>query len=335
MDLAPGAGAREPDQLVEVLRVAVGLGRERRGAGRAGVRRAREQLARERGRVVGRQRLEHDRGRAHRERRQPVGPGPRVEAPDQDQQERRRIGRAHQRGQQQRRVVVGPLDVVDREDQRPALAERVDQLAQHREHARAQHLRIDDIDHRRRGQHRHPPQHREHAREQLDPRRHQRRGLDLGHLPQVARERVDEPVAGVERHRLALVAARLQHERPRLDRGDLVDRAPDERGLADARLAHDCARSPPRRGARAPPRPRRLASPRRGGPRTPAAGSTTPTARRPRRPGVATAMGLDRRRCAARDRRRAARDTAGRAPAGRPARSCAAPRSGRRAAWRG
>ena len=171
-----------------------------------------------------------------------------------DDQQARRVRPAQELGQQRERVGVGPLQVVDDGHDGPLLTEAAQELAQGREH-RGPHLaRVHALGHVRGVRERvDPSEHGE--RVQQDGRARRQQGLDEGRvaLAQDARQRVDDPVDGLERHGLALVAAPREPERRRALR---LEERPHEGRFADAGLAaHD---ERPRAAARADLGQRRL-----------------------------------------------------------------------------
>ncbi len=146
--LAVGAIAGVPRQLLDQERVALGLGHDPRGvAGRVGAAAEVDERQVERVAVEHRPDLDVlglDRGQRDllvelaQERVRVAA----LAAERDDQQERGRVGRAHQRREQRHAVGIAPLQVVDREHQRLAIGDAREQLAQRRERAPPQLHRI-------------------------------------------------------------------------------------------------------------------------------------------------------------------------------------------------
>ena len=197
-----------------------------------------EQRARERPRVVHRERP--DREIAHLGRNRPAGAhleheGARgrllVAVGHHDEQRRRERG-AHGLEQQVDAVGVAPLHVVDPEDQRPAARQLGEHPPQRGERVAPHVLRVGGRGLHGGGDGRHAPQHREQTREGPDVGRHRDGAVVVGEPHQVPAQRVDDAVEGLVGHRLALVGAAAQ--------GDGLA-APDqavEELLDERRLAH-------------------------------------------------------------------------------------------------
>ena len=216
IELELGAQLRPEHELDQPKGAALGPPREDLGAG--GVRGLTEQRQRQRHGLgvreraklelaqlttgKGRRIVELAQGRAQLE----------LVAKGEHQQQRRGLGRTQERGEQAHAVDVGPLKVIDADDQRLAITQTHDQLAQTRQ-TQAPPLRG-----RERGLRRaHPLPHVGEHGEELDRRARvaglEARGLDRRQAAQVDGERVDDGVEALVGHRLALEAAPRQDQR--------------------------------------------------------------------------------------------------------------------------
>ena len=162
------------------------------------------------------------------------GLGPRHRPQRRQDQHGRRVGRCHQGANQVEAVGVGPLQVVDGDYERHPHSEAVEELAQRLEdpYAQLMGIRGGAARTRRPGEFFHTPQHRKHPG--------QERGLEGEHsidgaglAAQIARQRVDDPVHGLEGDGLTLVAAPRQHHYL----GELAPHALDE-GVDQGALAN-------------------------------------------------------------------------------------------------
>ena len=158
-----------------------------------------------------------------------------------DEEQRRRVGRSHDLGEQREAVSVRPLQIVDDQHQRPAVAQSCEQLAQLHEDAAAAFLRIADVVGRlwRASEGFHVEQHGEGLRDQRGHPRQDRRRVDRGELAKAAAERVDDLVERLVGDRLALVAASRQNHRVWYLLAEVAREVADQGALADARLSVD------------------------------------------------------------------------------------------------
>jgi hypothetical protein len=237
----------EADQLIDEERIAGRLARDRGGqraaAGAVAAQPDEGQLSR----LVRRQ--DADLHLAHFHRRRPrraqaldqvahrlAGVGV-LAAIGQDQEQRRRVGRAQEIDQQHAGVEVAPLHVVDDQDERVAGGHAGEQLAQRVQPAPPELVRVGRRDPlRRRLDHLGAAQDREEPRHRQDVARQERLHLLAREPGQVAAERVDQAVERLVRHRLALVAAPGQHHRAAL-LGQLARDPLDQHALAHAGAA--------------------------------------------------------------------------------------------------
>ncbi len=145
---------------------------------------------------------------------------------------------AHDAGEERQAVGVGPLEIVDGQHHRPALGEAAEELAEREEEPGAEHLRVERARLRARG-----------LRDELDSLHHREDLPDepalaredggehaLGERGEPAAERVDDPVDGLVRDALALVAAAREDDGIGLLGDEPVGEAADERALPHARL---------------------------------------------------------------------------------------------------
>ena len=165
-------------------------------------------------------------------------------------QKRRCVGRSHHLADQREAVGVGPLQIVDEDDQRPAVGEPGHQLPGGGEQACAQFERVEArlrLEPRRLGHSPHAAKHRERVAEQRRGSWQERSRLRFGHQQDLAAEGIDHAVDGLEGHRLALEAAPGKDHRAALIDQQAVEELAYQRGLAHPRLAphHHRHRSPP------------------------------------------------------------------------------------------
>ncbi len=157
-----------------------------------------------------------------------------------DQQQERRVRGLEQLAEQGRTVDVAPLQVVDGEDQRLAVADPREELAQGTESPAAKLLRVLDVG-RALGRFGHgvnPAQHGEHPRQRRHVAGHQALGFVPMQPAQEACERVDQRVDRLVGDRLLLVASAAQHDRlAALDQS--IEESLEERALAGPRPAMD------------------------------------------------------------------------------------------------
>jgi hypothetical protein len=144
-------------------------------------------------------------------------------------------------GEQLQRVGVGPLQIIDRQDERAQLAEARVQAAQRRERARAQLLRVRQLGRVPAGaaHGRQLRQRREQARDQAGLGAEDERGVGGIEAAHVAREHLHRAVERLVRHRLALVAAAGEHGQARQVVREVLDEVARQGALAHARLADD------------------------------------------------------------------------------------------------
>ena len=159
-------------------------------------------------------------------------------AETQQREQRRRPGRREQFLEQDRAVRIGPVQVVDVEDDRMTNGNRRQQFTERRERAAAQHERIGDLVRLRwaGGNRLHLQHHREQPRERQHVARHQRLGLRSRQRAEIVAQTVDDAVEGLVRDRLPLIAPAAQNHEV-VGRRQLVEKAPDQRALADSRGA--------------------------------------------------------------------------------------------------
>ena len=237
---APDAGAALLHQLAEEERVASRFPRDLRHASgiAAGKERERE---RELAGVLGRQGIDGHFPRAtHRLEGADAFAAPGIlPAMTGDEQERRRIRRAHQFRQQGRTVGVAPLQVVDPDHQRSPVCDAREQLLESAKRAASQLLGVRNLDGGSgRGRHRRGlPQHGEQAHQGMDVARQQHFSL-VPQTPQSLRERIDHAVERLVGDGFAFVAAAGQHGCPRV-RPNAAEEAIDQRRLAHARTTLD------------------------------------------------------------------------------------------------
>ena len=146
-----------------------------------------------------------------------------------------RARRPQQLVEQHRTVGVGPLQVVDAHDERLAIRETREQVAQRLERTPPQTRQIAAV----RflipppvGHGSHLQQHWEHARQRRHVGGHQRLDILARHRREMAAQIVDDPVERLVWHRLVFVAPAGEHDHAGL-RTDLAEKAPDQRALAD------------------------------------------------------------------------------------------------------
>ena len=206
----------------------------------------------------------------------------RVVAPiSSDQHQRGRVRGTQQFENRRGAVPVSPLHIVDEQDEGRAIAEPRQQLAESPECPAPQLLGIRDL-------RKAPPRSRDGldlSQDGKDAREHdhipRKQGLRLGEREplQVLAQRIDQAVESLVGDRFALVTAPCENHGVRLADGDLVEKPPDEGGLAHSGRPADVDRD-----RSDPPSPReRLAEARRDamharqkGPRGRSAASTPP-----------------------------------------------------------
>ena len=242
-------GLGETHELLDEIRVAPGLARDRfrRRVPRprlAGDQRLR-QLLRLRGRQLADDDVPHLQGRIGRplgqdalEQRSGIGFLASI-APD--QQERGRIRRAHQVFEQGPAVHVPPLQVVDEEHERPAVGHPHEQLSQGLERAALQLERVGDVEDRPAGAVHGADlaEHGEYLRQREDVVREESLRLRRREAPKVTAQGVDEGVECLVGNRLPLVAAPDEDHRLAVRVLQLHQEAPDERALAHPGAAVD------------------------------------------------------------------------------------------------
>ncbi len=229
---------RVPHELVDEERVPPRLARDSSRHLLPSPRDPFEELLREALRVVRIEAVEPQRPHFAERAEDELGDGSAGRARGRQEEQRGRIGRPEEIAEEGETVGVRPLHIVDDENDRAPAGELAEELAHGPEELPPSLLRV--YRHplgrvacfRERG---HPPQDGKRLREERPPPRHRLREPLCRHLREDAAERIDDPVDGLVRHTLALVAPARENDRARL-LGRQLREAPHEGRLADARL---------------------------------------------------------------------------------------------------